>query len=55
MTIIIIIIIILFTFIFFRIYYCGDILGPREMQMGNEEGSRMRSFIVCTVYLINSE
>ena len=27
-------------------------MGPRGMRMGSGEGSTMRNFIVCTVYLI---
>ena len=30
----------------------GEYLGPREMRMGNGEGSTISNFIVCTVHLI---
>ena len=30
------------------------IFRPREMQMGSVEGSTMRNFMVCTIYLIQS-
>ena len=30
----------------------GVYLGPRGMRMGNEEGSTLRNFVVCTIHLM---
>jgi len=35
-----------------RTGYRGEYLGPKEVRMGNGEGSIMRNFIVCAGHLI---